>query len=109
MIVSDLSAAGLQQASVHLASIDADWARHVATIGPCLHRATPGREPYEALVRAIAYQQLHARAGDAIEGESASLEQWLAELGFQLLLPGSVEVVPGLYWGGSFEKLKRIE
>lgn len=66
MIVSDLSAAGLQQASAHLASIDADWARHVATIGPCLHRATPGREPYEALVRAIAYQQLHARAAEAI-------------------------------------------
>ena len=62
MIVSDLSAAGLQQASVHLASIDPDWTRHVATIGPCLHRATPGREPHEALVRAIAYQQLHARA-----------------------------------------------
>ena len=24
------------------------------------------------------------------------------------LLPGSVEVVPGLYWGGSFEKLKQL-
>lgn len=24
------------------------------------------------------------------------------------MLPGSVEVVPGLYWGGSFEKLKQL-
>lgn len=66
MIVSDLTPAGLQQARVHLAGIDADWARHVAAIGACQHRATPGREPFEALVRAIAYQQLHARAAEAI-------------------------------------------
>ena len=32
----------------------------------CRHEAKPGREPYEALVRAIAHQQLHARAAEAI-------------------------------------------
>lgn len=53
-------------ASQFLATLDLDWARLVATIGPCLHQPKPAREPYEALVRAIAYQQLHARAGDAI-------------------------------------------
>ena len=53
-------------ASQFLATLDPDWARHVAAIGPCLHQPKPAREPYEALVRAIAYQQLHARAGDAI-------------------------------------------
>lgn len=53
-------------ASQFLATLDPDWARLVATIGPCLHQPKPAREPYEALVRAIAYQQLHARAGDAI-------------------------------------------
>lgn len=53
-------------ASQFLAALDPDWARHVAAIGPCLHQPKPAREPYEALVRAIAYQQLHARAGDAI-------------------------------------------
>ncbi len=53
-------------ASQFLAALDPDWARLVAAIGPCLHQPKPAREPYEALVRAIAYQQLHARAGDAI-------------------------------------------
>lgn len=49
-----------------LSEMDEDWARHIAAIGPCRHEAKPAREPYEALVRAIAYQQLHAKAGDAI-------------------------------------------
>ncbi len=55
-----------QQASDHLAGIDADWARLVAAVGPCTHQPKPAREPYEALIRAVAYQQLHVRAGDAI-------------------------------------------
>lgn len=53
-------------AAAFLASIDADWARLVAQVGPCSHEAKPTREPYEALVRAVAYQQLHVKAGDAI-------------------------------------------
>lgn len=61
------------EATRFLAALDPDWARHVAAIGPCLHRATPGREPFEALVRAIAYQQLHPRAGDAILGRMLAL------------------------------------
>lgn len=61
------------QATETLAGLDADWARHIATVGPCLHRATPGREPYEALARAIAYQQLHARAAEAILGRLLAL------------------------------------
>lgn len=59
-------------ASVFLAGLDGDWRRHVEAIGPCLLQPKPAREPYEALVRAIAYQQLHAKAGDAILG------RWLA-------------------------------
>lgn len=54
------------QATAHLASLDEDWKRHIAGIGPCQLRLRQAREPYEALVRAIAYQQLHAKAGDAI-------------------------------------------
>lgn len=54
------------QARTALAALDSDWSRHIAATGPCLHQPKPAREPYEALVRAIAYQQLHARAGDAI-------------------------------------------
>jgi DNA-3-methyladenine glycosylase II len=56
------------EARAFLAGLDPDWARHVEAVGPCLHQPKPAREPCEALVRAIAYQQLHARAGDAILG-----------------------------------------
>ncbi len=55
-----------QQAENYLASIDADWARLVASVGPCTFEPKPEREPYEALVRAVAYQQLHGRAAEAI-------------------------------------------
>ncbi|MFJ4154923.1 DNA-3-methyladenine glycosylase family protein [Pseudomonas sp. NPDC089752] len=66
MILADLSPGAYREATDYLAALDPDWARHIAAIGPCLHCATPGREPYETLVRAIAYQQLHARAAEAI-------------------------------------------
>ncbi len=62
-----------QPASEWLATLDPDWARHIAAIGPCLHQPHPARDPYESLVRAIAYQQLHARAGDAIIGRLRGL------------------------------------
>ncbi|MBV4495903.1 DNA-3-methyladenine glycosylase [Pseudomonas sp. SWRI12] len=60
-------------ASTFLANLDEDWRRHVETIGPCLLQPKPARDPYEALVRAIAYQQLHAKAGDAILGRLLAL------------------------------------
>lgn len=53
-------------AATFLAALDADWASLIAQVGPCSHQAKPARAPYEALVRAVAYQQLHVRAGDAI-------------------------------------------
>ncbi|WP_426236822.1 DNA-3-methyladenine glycosylase family protein [Pseudomonas sp. TWP3-2] len=62
-----------QTASTFLAGLDADWQRHIAAIGPCLHQPHPARDPYESLVRAIAYQQLHAKAGDAIVGRLVGL------------------------------------
>jgi DNA-3-methyladenine glycosylase II len=49
-----------------LRDLDDDWAGLVAHVGPCLHDPKAAREPYEALVRAIGYQQLTAKAGDAI-------------------------------------------
>jgi len=73
MILADLSPDAYREATAYLAALDPDWARHIAATGPCLHRATPGREPYEALVRAIAYQQLHARAAEAILGRLLAL------------------------------------
>jgi DNA-3-methyladenine glycosylase II len=56
-----------------LRNVDADWARLVELIGPCGHDPQAAREPYEALVRAIAYQQLTAKAGDAMIGRLKAL------------------------------------
>ncbi len=56
----------LQQATKFLTNLDADWARLIETVGECQFELKPAREPYEALIRAMAYQQLHAKAGDAI-------------------------------------------
>jgi len=52
----------------YLAAVDDDWARLIADVGDCGLKTTPGREPYEALVRSISYQQLHGRAAEAILG-----------------------------------------
>lgn len=73
MIYADLSEAAYRRGESFLAELDSDWARHIATIGPCQHAATPAREPYEALIRAIAYQQLHAKAAEAILGRLLAL------------------------------------
>lgn len=49
-----------------LEGLDSDWAGLIARVGPCVLQPRIEREPYEALVRAIAYQQLHGRAAEAI-------------------------------------------
>ncbi len=72
-IAADLSPWAYRQAEEFLSGLDADWTRHILSVGPCRHEAKPAREPYEALVRAIAYQQLHAKAGDAILARLSAL------------------------------------
>lgn len=72
-IAADLSPGAYQRAAKFLSGLNEDWARHIAAIGPCRHVAKPAREPYEALIRAIAYQQLHSKAGDAILGRLLAL------------------------------------
>lgn len=54
------------EAQQFLMSIDSDWHTHITQIGPCAFTPRSEREPYEALVRAVAYQQLSTKAGDAI-------------------------------------------
>lgn len=81
-IATDLTHAAYARAADFLSALDSDWARHIAAVGPCRHAAKPAREPYEALIRAIAYQQLHAKAGDAILGR------------FLALYPGAVFPAP---------------
>ncbi|MDO9364763.1 MAG: DNA-3-methyladenine glycosylase [Methylotenera sp.] len=58
-----------QPISQFLSEIDHDWAQLIATVGECKFEAKSEREPYEALVRAVAYQQLSTKAGDAILGK----------------------------------------
>lgn len=65
-------AAALRDAEAHLSAQDEDVARLIARIGPC-GLATVPREPYEALVRAVAHQQLHARAAESILGRLLAL------------------------------------
>jgi DNA-3-methyladenine glycosylase II len=55
-----------EESVAFLSSLDSEWARLIARVGPCRHDPKAAREPYEALIRAIAYQQLTAKAGDAI-------------------------------------------
>lgn len=56
------------EAAQFLSNIDADWAQLISTVGACtLETETePELSPYQALVQAVAYQQLHSKAGDAI-------------------------------------------
>ena len=60
-------------AQAHLAAADSDLAALIARVGPCRLQLHPQREPYEALVRAIAHQQLHGRAAEAILGRFTAL------------------------------------
>jgi DNA-3-methyladenine glycosylase II len=56
----------VEQAAQFLSQLDADWANLIQQVGPCVFPPITEREPYEALMRAVAYQQLHPKAGDAI-------------------------------------------
>lgn len=51
-----------------LANIDQDWAKLIAEIGPYPQPTPSDREPYEALIRAVAHQQLHGKAAENILG-----------------------------------------
>ena len=56
----------LKAASQFLAKLDDDWAQLIAIVGECSFEQGQDTEPYAALLRAVAYQQLHGKAGDAI-------------------------------------------
>jgi DNA-3-methyladenine glycosylase II len=65
-IINHMQNTILVQATQFLRKLDDDWAKLVDEVGPCALELKTEREPYEALVRAVAYQQLHTKAGDAI-------------------------------------------
>jgi len=56
----------------HLAT-DPVWAALIARVGPPRIAPDRSRSPYEALLSAIAHQQLHGRAAEAILGRFAAL------------------------------------
>ncbi len=56
----------------HLTAADPALAALIGRIGPCLLAPARNREPYDALVHAIAHQQLHGRAAEAILGRLAA-------------------------------------
>src|SRR3546814_19828466 len=62
-----------REATEFLKSLDEDWARAIDLIGPCTHEPKAGRAPYEATIRAVAYQTLTARAGHALLGRRPAL------------------------------------
>lgn len=58
-------------ANTHLVACDPAWFGLISKVGPCGLTAGTDRtlrSPYEALMRAIAYQQIHGRAAEAILG-----------------------------------------
>ncbi|QHF02755.1 DNA-3-methyladenine glycosylase 2 family protein [Pseudomonas asturiensis] len=81
------------QAIDALKHIDARWRSLIEQVGPCLHPVTAAQDPFQALVKAVAYQQLHAKAGDAMvmrlralfAGSGFPEPQQLAELDDQRL------------------------
>ena len=98
MIVT--GAAGHAAATRHLAASDPAFARLIARIGPCRLQPSP-REPYEALVRAIAHQQLHGRAAETILGRFTAL---FPETGFpppELVLATEAAALRGCGFSGS--------
>src|SRR4051812_9157697 len=58
----------LRRAEKHLAAVDKRLAKVIASQGKCALVPHWENSPYESLVRAVAHQQLHGRAAQAILG-----------------------------------------
>lgn len=50
----------------HLSNVDPIMRKLILEVGPCTLRPRVRRSPFESLVRAIAYQQLHEKAAESI-------------------------------------------
>jgi len=64
-----------QTAEQFLSQVDDDWSALIATIGQCHFEPKLHQTPYEALIRAVAFQQLHAKAGEAIINRLCALHE----------------------------------
>src|SRR5579862_7179643 len=63
----------VHEASRHLSSVCPRFASLIGRVGPPGLRIERGRGLYEALIRAIAHQQLHGKAAEAILGRFIGL------------------------------------
>ena len=84
----------LKQADRFLAGADPDFAALIARIGPSQLNIDKSREPYQALMSSITYQQLHGRAAEAILGRVVAL------------FPGHPFPPPDLFLARSDEELR---
>jgi len=64
---------GTRAARRHLLAVDPDLAALIRRVGPCRLQVDTAREPFESLIRAIAHQQLHGKAAEAILGRLVAL------------------------------------
>ena len=61
-----MPSSGSEPAVAHLVTVDPVMRRVIEDIGPCTLKPNARRSPFESLVRAIAHQQLHAKAAESI-------------------------------------------
>ena len=77
------------QTHAHLAKVDPVIGRLIQSVGPCPLTPLPDRSPFEALIRAVAHQQLNGTAAETI------LRRFLALFpGDRFPLPEEVAAVP---------------
>jgi len=62
-----------ENATEHLRRADKVLARIIRRVGPCILRADRGQSPFEALVEAVAHQQLTGKAAQTILGRVKGL------------------------------------
>jgi DNA-3-methyladenine glycosylase II len=85
-----------QHAAAALAASDPVLGSLIARVGPCRLEVDRSRSPFQALVRAVAFQQLHGKAAEAI------LTRFLA------LFPESSFPSPGELWATDVEALRGV-
>jgi DNA-3-methyladenine glycosylase II len=61
------------EAVAHLRRVDPVMDALIGRVGPCRLEPEPARPPFEALVRAVAHQQLHGKAAETILGRFTAL------------------------------------
>lgn len=94
-------AAAVLEATLCLGSTGPEWSELIDRIGPCGWTVNTTREPFEALVRSIAFQQVHARAAEAILGRFLDLYPGTAFPHPDTILASESALLRGVGFSGS--------